>query len=111
MSEERLSKFQKWILMKTYKMGIIFLGTTDSPIYEYFDEHTKPNVQRAMVCQCLKNMIRKGLIQKHECFDFKWIRLTNIGFNAFLTVDKREQKYPDANLEDYKKRLESILWF
>jgi len=106
MGRERLSKFQKWILAKIYEEGFMCAGGWMSHIKRYSGGQTS-NVRRAVTSRSLKNMFRKGLIQKYKNrFDLQiyWIFLTKKGFNAFLKVNEWQQKLPNVSFKEYEKR-------
>lgn len=109
MSNQRLSKLQKWILERIYKQKDIawYCNHWLKDFYKLGDEKWS-NSQRVVISKSLKNLMKKQLISKDRgIYD-----LTKKGVQA-LKANKRERQLPKVSFKDYqankRKHLERII--
>lgn len=94
MRKERLSKFQKWVLVKCLKEDKI----SNRPALSFF-EGEKTRSQQAIISRSLKKLLEKGLLSRPN----RWFVLTEQGF---LKASEYTEDNNFSSFKDYQHHLE-----
>ena len=113
MAIERLSKLQKWILLRMYKIGGInrnvIRGCFNKKHPGFFrTKGTYDSLTRSelvIIHRSINNMLNKNLIQIND--ELHYYYLTEKGFNAILKVNESDGVCESVSFKDYLKKLET----
>ena len=112
MAKERLSRLQKFILLKGYKdCGVMrrhfleYYGLCDPMTYPS-NKKALGNANRVTMLRCKRNMLASGLIKEVE--QGRYIVLTDKGVNT-LKANDCVADIQNISIKDYQQRVEEWL--